>query len=352
MSTTTKNYELIKPELTDVADITAMNPNWDKLDTELKNLSDHVDDLKDTAGAVELTQEEYDELSQEDKMKDVIYFITNNDDVGEEDEEEKEVEYVGSNPNLLINGDFQVNQRGATTYTGVNWSTKVYTVDRWFLLGSGTYKMSATVNENTVTINNPTPEKGYFRQAFEKPLSGIFTTTVNVINLSGKGYVYTDKGSVGELNQGKNIITFEDTTPFFAIVLEPSSSIEIEYIKLEQGSVATPFIPRLYAEELMLCKRFCRRFSAFDYIGSIGSTSIIYLRLPIEDMRVIPTISHDITNVTVVADGEFHTGSASSIICDSLYGIKLQVNGLTMTRRVGAVYWTGSQSIICDSEIY
>lgn len=32
MSTTTTNLGLIKPELTDAADITAMNPNWDKLD--------------------------------------------------------------------------------------------------------------------------------------------------------------------------------------------------------------------------------------------------------------------------------------------------------------------------------
>ncbi len=32
MSTTTSNYELIKPALTDVPDITALNPNWDTLD--------------------------------------------------------------------------------------------------------------------------------------------------------------------------------------------------------------------------------------------------------------------------------------------------------------------------------
>ena len=36
MSTTTKNYGLVKPELTDAADITAMNENWDKIDEELK----------------------------------------------------------------------------------------------------------------------------------------------------------------------------------------------------------------------------------------------------------------------------------------------------------------------------
>lgn len=35
MSTTTTNYELIKPALTDAADITATNENWDKIDETL-----------------------------------------------------------------------------------------------------------------------------------------------------------------------------------------------------------------------------------------------------------------------------------------------------------------------------
>lgn len=38
MSTTTTNYGLVKPELTDTADITAMNLNWDTIDTNLKDL--------------------------------------------------------------------------------------------------------------------------------------------------------------------------------------------------------------------------------------------------------------------------------------------------------------------------
>ena len=42
MSTTTTNYGLVKPELTDAADITAMNLNWDKIDTELKAIRQAV----------------------------------------------------------------------------------------------------------------------------------------------------------------------------------------------------------------------------------------------------------------------------------------------------------------------
>lgn len=39
MSTTTAKYRLVKPELTDVADITAMNGNWDTLDTNLDDVT-------------------------------------------------------------------------------------------------------------------------------------------------------------------------------------------------------------------------------------------------------------------------------------------------------------------------
>lgn len=44
MSTTTTNYGLVKPELTDAADITAMNPNWDKIDEELSNIGETVEE--------------------------------------------------------------------------------------------------------------------------------------------------------------------------------------------------------------------------------------------------------------------------------------------------------------------
>ena len=40
MATTTSNYNLIKPALTDVADITAFNSNWDTIDTNLKKASE------------------------------------------------------------------------------------------------------------------------------------------------------------------------------------------------------------------------------------------------------------------------------------------------------------------------
>ena len=40
MATKTANYNFVKPELSDVADITAQNPNWDTLDANLKEMSE------------------------------------------------------------------------------------------------------------------------------------------------------------------------------------------------------------------------------------------------------------------------------------------------------------------------
>lgn len=41
MSQNTTNYNLKKLELTDPADITALNTNWDSLDSTLKRLEDN-----------------------------------------------------------------------------------------------------------------------------------------------------------------------------------------------------------------------------------------------------------------------------------------------------------------------
>ena len=51
-----------------------------------------------------------------------------------------------SNPNLLINPDFAINQRGQSTYTGI--SAYTYTVDRWCI-----WKYNCD-NYGTVTVND------------------------------------------------------------------------------------------------------------------------------------------------------------------------------------------------------
>lgn len=52
MSTKTTNYEFIKPDLTDAADITATNENWNKVDGKLKELEDKVPEIDITPESI------------------------------------------------------------------------------------------------------------------------------------------------------------------------------------------------------------------------------------------------------------------------------------------------------------
>ena len=51
MSTTTTNYNLIKPELTDTPDITALNQNWTTIDSKLKEQHDSMVSLQAAVGS-------------------------------------------------------------------------------------------------------------------------------------------------------------------------------------------------------------------------------------------------------------------------------------------------------------
>ena len=81
MSTTTKNLGLLKPDLNDAADITAMNSNWDKLDEQLSDMStDSIveqnkrNDQKFWVG----TKAEYDSIRTKDPN--TSYTVTDEED--------------------------------------------------------------------------------------------------------------------------------------------------------------------------------------------------------------------------------------------------------------------------------
>lgn len=50
MSTATTNFKFIKPELSDPADITELNANWDRIDTELANAGTRIVTANSTDG--------------------------------------------------------------------------------------------------------------------------------------------------------------------------------------------------------------------------------------------------------------------------------------------------------------
>ena len=179
-----------------------------------------------------------------------------------------------SNPNLLINSDFRnpVNQRGATSYKNTNSSKDTYNIDRW----RGNYGTEITVNSGSITVAGGTSLNRYFYQTFEHTLSGTFTFSFNITNLQGNVSMYYVDGSGSKTTGvpiGETKMTFTATnlkTIGFLLPKTNGISMTINWAKLEVGSIATPFVPRLYAEELMLCQRY---YKLIDFICSPGFVS-------------------------------------------------------------------------------
>lgn len=159
--------------------------------------------------------------------------------------------YLGtkfSNPNLLINPDFSINQRVASSYTSG------YTVDRWKI-------SNATLNATTKTLSNPNSASGNFLQSLENKPTGTFTVTLNVASVTGTVKFLWQDGSTPKtgvaISKGVNTYTFTASSlTWVGIQIASGASIQLDYMKLEEGSVATHFIEPNNADELLKCQRY------------------------------------------------------------------------------------------------
>lgn len=172
-----------------------------------------------------------------------------------------------SNPNLLVNSDFRapINQRGKTSYSNESDWKYCYCIDRWATIG-GLNTNTVTVNSGSITITNNASDGMQFRQWFETDYDkcyyqSTYTATIKVRSISGTVKVQmNDNTFVGTLQSGLNVITANCAPLFFSLDIGAKCSVEIEYIKLEHGSVSTPLASRLYQEELLICRRYYRKY--------------------------------------------------------------------------------------------
>ena len=184
---------------------------------------------------------------------------------------------IGSNPNILINGDFQVWQRG----TSFHQETATYCVDRWIISGDTHPKVEKIDNGVKITSTKNGTWTNFFTRldnaTLKKLIGKTLTYTIKLkvptrmsqvwavtVGVGGAEYyhskVFNDKNY--EYLTGSFVVksTQFDDNGFFELgiqgIPEANNSFEIEYAKLELGSIATPFVPRKYTEELNLCKRY------------------------------------------------------------------------------------------------
>lgn len=260
--------------------------------------------------------------------------------------------YLGnkfSNPNLLINPDFKINQRGATSY-----EQQGYSVDRWKI-------WNVTVTPSTsggITVKNDKyTDTGTFLQYLENATEGDSTLSCYVTSVSGTVTMVADDNSQVILKQGLNVVHTSKSTKSFTIFLNKGTNITLKWVKLEKGTVATSFVAPNYAEELVECERY------FMYIPSsvVGYkfTSQIFVQLEkVNNMRKNATIgitgSNNDTNVistnSVKQNASVNVSACKANIGSGSVGIYIDGIGTIQNTLVGIDF--NSTKIFLDSEIY
>ena len=174
-----------------------------------------------------------------------------------------------SGKNDLDNPDFRVNQRGLSEYsTG-------YTVDRWYI---STDKCKAAPESDGIRLTATaalTSNTHAFWQNIEFPLapgkytlslnvsevSGVWSARIRTVNASGD---YVDSYYTSALHEGVNKVSVDlpEGEYISAVSIgfnkgtEAGNSLKLAWAKLEDGSLATPFVPPDYAAELAKCQRY------------------------------------------------------------------------------------------------
>lgn len=265
--------------------------------------------------------------------------------------------YLGnkfSNPNLLINPDFKINQRGSTTYT------TGYTVDRWRIT-------NATLNATTKTLSNSNSASGTFLQSLENKPTGTITVTLNVASVTGTVKFSWKDGSTYKtgvtISKGLNTYTFTASSlTWVGIDIASGASVQLNYMKLEESSVATPFIKPNKAEELAKCQYYTVVFEPWRTILNANTDSSVINIDTRCKMRTKPTISY-----ITLKSGTANQFNFVSILSSKAY-LALKTNNWTSfidSKNEVVVVNTGSgissgafgqvtfdNSLMLDAEIY
>lgn len=184
---------------------------------------------------------------------------------------------VISNPNLLINPLLDINQRGQEEYTQRN----AYTVDGWMLHASVGNVFNAAAKTLTFPQSDTAAWYGII-QPVEYDLAGETVTVSANVETDVDVYVRVTHGTSASREFYKLIpagfsgivsltadIPDTATSPFsvqFTNRNEPTAggTVKPGWVKLEFGSVATPFIPPDPAMELVKCQRYYQVRSTGD----------------------------------------------------------------------------------------
>lgn len=224
--------------------------------------------------------------------------------------------------NLLINGDFAINQR---SFAGGSLSAGVYGYDRW---KAGTGGCSVNLSGGVLTHTS-----GPLVQVIEAPGLASKTVTVSVEDPSGSITVNVD-GVTGTITSGSGrrgvaIAVPSGSTGNVTLTLT-ATAVTYKRVQLEVGSFATAWEQRPAAVSFALCQRYyetgSNRFRGTDS----GSSVIIWNVVFQVRKRATPALSGGAVSI------------GSSLNSLSAFSMQLGGSGVVDT---GTVLWTADAEL-------
>lgn len=280
-----------------------------------------------------------------------------------------------SNPNLLINSNFAINQRGQASYTTTG--SKKPTVDRVVTNRSvitpqtpyGIMINAASGQNNPYiqqTIENANTLVGEYLTLSANVDGVVYTqTTTTVPSANSTTAYYNQNFTWGSytfnLQLTKYTVTTGDVLQVTLTLANPNNTI-IKWWKLEVGQKATTYIPPLLAEELPKCQRYYQVLgkagTQSNYgVGYCYNSTTIWLAIPeiIQKMRVNPTITAGtLANFRIVTNTGLGSGLVPTAVSFSIGSILFTVSGATAYARYNIFDAASNQNgiIYLDAEMY
>ena len=239
---------------------------------------------------------------------------------------------TGSNRNILVNGDFQVNQRGQSRYTGFG-----YAVDMWKIESQEGTSIDVQGDGVQAVLS---AGYGSLTQAVEgaRNYRGLtLTASVEVERCSGGNtFLYINDGirQAGIEIDGPGIYTvtrqIENTANVLYVRLQnnhatETTTIKIKRAKLELGPISTLALdgPADYGAELARCQRYLYVFNGSNAIwvgsGTIGPNNLdAMIPLPVP-MRILPSVTGTYNFFNGVRKEPGPTIMPISMTCNALY---------------------------------
>lgn len=218
---------------------------------------------------------------------------------------------ISAGHNLLDNPNFKINQRGQSEYSIVPNQTK-NTADRWKIYQN----TKLTIGDDIITIgiNDPNLNNGVIQvlQTLSLEYSDIAGEHVTISLLDTDNILYTATAKVpADPPTSTATLCIAHIRPNLYLELwwKPESArcfvniygtnfpddFSYQWIKLEIGSVATPFIPPDPTLELLKCQRYCMALTGDVARVYTMNTNALYFILPTPvPMRVNPSIENSV----------------------------------------------------------